>query len=128
MAGGIEAGEESGRKVRPCAVVVALKVSTGDTKVAVVPVTHSKPPASRTAVEIPHEVKSRLGLDAAKSWVICDEANEFTWPGFDVAKTPSGEPSFGFLPRALVERIRSELSAARARGALKRVPRDETKA
>jgi hypothetical protein len=120
-----EAGEESGRKTRPCAVVVTVKMTSGETKIAVVPVTHTKPPASRSAVELPREVKSRLGLDAARSWVICDEANEFTWPGYDIAKTPSGRPSFGFLPRGLLERIRAEFAAARARGAVKPVPRDE---
>lgn len=118
-------GEESGRKLRPCAVVTAVKTEAGETRVAVLPITHAPPPQSRATVEIPSNVKVQLGLDAARSWVVCDEANEFTWPGFDTEKTPSGRPSFGFLPRGLLVRIRSEFLAARTRGGFTAIGRDE---
>jgi len=120
-----EAGEESGRKLRPCVVVASLQMETGATRIAVLPITHSRPAATRSAVEIPSTVKSLLMLSAARSWIICDEFNEFTWPALDAGKTPAGKPSFGFLTRGLIESVRSEAAASRKRGAFKTVSRDE---
>jgi hypothetical protein len=57
--------------------------------------------------------------------VICDEYNEFDWPGVDLGATPHGDFTFGCLPDAFVERVRAEMRAARARGALTSVPRSE---
>ena len=69
-----EAGEESGRKIRPCLIVVAVRRSTaGKVRVAVVLVTTQVPDTARSAVAIPKRVRTHLGLDAAASWVICDE-------------------------------------------------------
>ena len=67
----------------------------------------------------------RVDARRGQAWVICDEYNEFDWPGVDLVTTPSGGRTFGFVPGALVERVRAELRAARARGALKPVPRTE---
>ena len=121
-----EAGEESGRKARPALVVVALTIAASErTRVAVCPVTTQAPTADRAAVEMPPRVKTHLGLGAPRSWIICDEYNEFDWPGVDLDLTPAGDASFGFVPNALVEQVRTELRAARARGALKVVPRTE---
>jgi hypothetical protein len=36
------------------------------------------------AVEIPLRVKEHLRLDSERSWVILNEVNVFTWPGFDL--------------------------------------------
>ena len=120
-----EAGEESGRKPRPCVVVAMFKSETGETRIAVLPVTHTPPDATRSAIEIPPAVKAHLMLDAAPSWIMCDEFNEFDWPGFDVGKTPAGASSFGLLPRGLIDAVRAEAAAARARGAFKTIPRDK---
>ncbi len=119
-----EAGEESGRKLRPCVVVATLQGKMGATRVAVLPVTHTRPRPERSAVEIPRLVKAQLRLDPVRSWVICDEFNEFTWPALDTGRTPAGKPSFGYLPRGLIASIRAEAAAARARGAFKTVSRD----
>jgi hypothetical protein len=119
-----EAGEESGCKLRPCVVAATLSDTKGATRVAVVPVTHRAPTEDRSAVEIPAQVKSQLGLSVAPSWIICDEFNEFVWPGFDLGKTSSGRATFGFLPRGVIAQVRSEAAAARTRGRLKQVSRD----
>jgi len=87
--------------------------------------THTRPGAERSAVEVPRSAKTQLGLSAAPSWIMCDEFNEFTWPGFDAGKTPAGKPSFGFLPRGTIAAVRAEALAARARGAFKSVSRDD---
>lgn len=119
-----EAGEESGRKTRP-AIVVISEASAGKRRVAVAPVTSREPHVTRHAVEIPRRVLAHLGLRAHRSWVICDEFNAFDWLGPDVDVTPEGKSSFGYVPNALIERIRAEMRTARDRGALKSVPRSE---
>ena len=121
-----EGGEESGRKTRPSLIVVAVTIAaTGRVRVVVTPITSQPPDAARAAIEIPPRVKAHLGLDAPRSWVICDEYNEFDWPGVDLDITPAGSSSYGFAPDALVERVRAAMRAARARGALKPVRRTE---
>ena len=119
-----EAGEESGRKTRPCLIVIAVaRPATGTVRVAVAPITTRKPADDRSAVILPPRVKSHLRLDAGPSWVICDEYNEFDWPGVDMGATSSGDSVFGYAPDALLEQVRAEMRAANARGALKRTPR-----
>jgi hypothetical protein len=105
-------------------VVASLQSKTGATRIAVLPITHAPPVSNRSAVEIPRQVKAMLGLSAARSWIMCDEFNEFMWPALDAGRTPAGKPSFGFLTRGLVAVVRAEAAAARARGAFKTVSRD----
>jgi hypothetical protein len=120
-----ERGEESGRKLRPCVVVVSAVVRSGEkTLIALSPITHSRPDAERAAIEIPASVKSHLRLDGDRSWIICDELNEFVWPGFDLGKTPDGREAYGALPDGLMERVYREVRDAVHRGALKRTKRD----
>jgi hypothetical protein len=121
-----EAGEETGRKLRPgLIIVVVVQAAQGAPRVAVCPITTQTPDATRAAIEVPPRVRAHLGLDAAKSWIICDEYNEFDWPGVDLGQTPKGVDHFGYAPDALINRVREEVLAARARGALKTVPRTE---
>jgi hypothetical protein len=88
------AGREEG-KDRPCAIVAALRPAddAGETRVLVLPVTHSAPAQSALAVEIPASVKERPRLDADRSWVVLSEWNEFVWPGPDVRRAPGGDAS-----------------------------------
>ncbi len=119
-----EAGEESGRKARPVVIVIS-EATAGKRRVAVAPVTSQEPDATRHAQEIPRRVLVHLGLPAHRSWVICDEFNAFDWLGPDVGVTPEGKLGFGYVPDALIERIRAEMRSARDHGALKSVPRSE---
>lgn len=103
-------GQEEGRKYRPSAIVVASK----DGKVLVVPITHSTPPAGSTALELPKQVKDQLKLDDERSWLITNEANVFTWPGYDMASINKTQPkrvSYGMLPpgftKLLLERVKA---------------------
>ena len=120
-----EAGEESGRKLRPCVVVIAVKTEKGKTRIAMLPVTHSQPDATRRAIVLPVGVKALLGLDESSSWIMCDEYNEFEWPGFDLGKTPAGFATYGRLPPGLLNAVRAEVLAARKARALRVVSRDE---
>jgi len=85
-----ELGREEGRKDRPCAIVLTAEERDGARPVTVLPITHSPPADDHLAVEIPIEVKRRLGLDDARSWVILSEANRFDWPGPDLRPAPHG--------------------------------------
>jgi hypothetical protein len=80
-----EEGKAEG-KFRPCTIVSSIKVEGCPTKVMVAPITHSEPKDKRGAVELPDVVAQRIGLD--KSWIICDEANEFDWPSPDMRRVP----------------------------------------
>jgi hypothetical protein len=71
-------GREEGQKDRPCAIIAALRPAEepGETRVLVLPVTHSPPTDAALAVEFPRACKERLGLDAERSWVVLSEWNE----------------------------------------------------
>jgi hypothetical protein len=123
------AGREEG-KDRPCAIVAALRPvdDAGETRVLVLPVTHSPPAQAALAIEIPARVKERLRLDAERSWVVLSEWNEFTWPGPDLRRAAGGDESsvaYGMLPPSLFANIRDRfLGLVAVRGA-RRVPRTE---
>jgi hypothetical protein len=96
-----QAGQEEGRKDRPCVIVLASERATdGAIIVTVLPVTHRVPDNPAAAVEIPQNVKHTLGLDDQRSWVMVSEGNRFVWPGYDLRTVP-GDPrryAYGFLP------------------------------
>ena len=74
---------------------------------------------ARRAVALPPRVKTHLGLDDRSSRVICDEYNEFDWPGVDLDVTTKGRPDYGFVPDALIDRVRAQMRDARSRGTLR---------
>ena len=110
-----------GRKDRPCAIVIALDAAGNPPhkRVSVVPITHS-PQNPAAAIEIPPRVKQHLGLDDERSWVVLDEMNVFTWPGYDLRPIRRGETrvDFGFLPprffNELVEKLNQLIEAGKA--------------
>lgn len=119
-------GHEDGSKDRPCAVLLATTTKSGAKVVTVLPVTHTPPADERLAVEIPPATKARLGLDDARSWVICSELNHFQWPGPDlrtVPGDPSGEVVYGMLPTRLYEAIRQRWLDAYDAGRIAQVRR-----
>lgn len=68
-------------------------------------------------IELPPRVKQWLGLDAKRSWIVLDEVNQFSWPGFDLRPVPGTESfAYGHIPPKLYDAIISrllELAAAR---------------
>jgi hypothetical protein len=108
-------GQEEGIKDRPCAVVIALQDDENRTRVFALPMTHTAPSASENGIEIPAVVKTRLGLDGERSWVVVDEANVFAWPGPDLRFLPGkGHESsvYGFLPPGFFRVVRDRFLAA----------------
>ena len=124
------AGREIGQKDRPCAIVAAVRPADnpGETRVLVLPVTHSPPAQTALAVEIPAPVKARLRLDAERSWVMLSEWNEFIWPGPDVRRAPGGDAgsvAYGMLPPGLFATIRDRFLALTTARRARRVPMTE---
>jgi hypothetical protein len=123
-----ERGQEEGVKDRPCAIILSTTDIDGDQVVTVLPVTHTPPSDPALAVEIPHKVKKRLGLDDERSWVVLTEANRFTWPGPDLRPGKSGTASsvvYGELPANLSLEIRNKFIAAYKAGKARMVRRTE---
>lgn len=70
------AGETEGRKLRPCAVVLAVTDHTDRTHLRLCAVTTQSPIKGTLAVAVPDTEKRRAGLDAqVPLWVIIDEHN-----------------------------------------------------
>ena len=70
-------------------------------------------------------VKRHLALDDARSWIILDEINEFTWPGFDLRPIPPSRDRFtyGYLPPILFNRMLTQLRTVWLNKSGKRVRR-----
>jgi len=120
-----KSGLEDGLKNRPCAIVAAIAPNnSGENLVYVLPITHSEPRNKRYAVEIPPLVKKHLGLDTERSWIICNETNEFLWPGFDLCPTPRRKDSYGVLPPMLFKKVKARFTECFQRKELKVVNRD----
>lgn len=110
------AGREEGRKDRPCAIVLTRHDDIKGTRVRVLPVTHLSPADGTPAIEIPAMTKARLGLDSKRSWIILNEVNEFTWPGYDVRTVGNtGSPYYGPLPPDFFNKIIASLRQVRIR-------------
>jgi hypothetical protein len=121
-------GREEGTKDRPCAIILATRVQDGETKVLVVPVTHTPPLNIQAALELPPAVKRHLGLDADRSWVILSESNLFDWPGPDLRRIKDRDDSsvaYGFLPPRLFSELRRRFVTLEAGSRSRRVPRTE---
>lgn len=123
-----EQGMVKGRKDRPCAIVLALEATESGRppRVAVVPITHAMPRDPNSAMEMPARVKAHLGLDAERSWIILDQLNVFTWPGFDLRpiKNRNGRIDYGFLPPKLFDAMRERIEALLRQGQVDRISRD----
>lgn len=104
-----ESGISEGRKNRPCVIVLSIRKENNEDVVSVVPITHTQPKDNSTAVEIPIKVKKYLGLDNEKSWIILDELNEFTWPGYDLKMVSESKFIYGFLPPKLFDITRTSI-------------------
>jgi PemK-like, MazF-like toxin of type II toxin-antitoxin system len=117
-------GETEGRKDRPVYIIDVEDIA-GETSVSVLPITHTPPGADRHAVEIPAATKERVGLDLERSWIVCDEANDFVWPGPDLRPHPrSGK--FEALPMSanILRAVREQFEAARASQRFRAINRD----
>lgn len=97
---------EERRKDRPALIILSVNDSAIGLMVTVLPITHSEPQAEN-GLEIPFAVKTHLGLDGQRSWVVVGGGNEFLWPGHGLRKRKqSGRFEYGFLPPKLFGQIK----------------------
>ena len=97
-------GREEGSKNRPCAVVLALSHSHGETeRVVICGITHSEPTPPDEGVEIPAKVKRHLGLDVERSWAILSEGNLVDWDDPGIIPVAPDQWAYGFIPPAMAE-------------------------
>lgn len=93
---------------------------------AVAPITHAPPNDPGSGVEIPTAVKERLGLDQDRSWIVTNEVNIFTWPGFDLRPVDAARGfAYGFLPRGLATATISAVRTHMRLGKAAAIGRDE---
>ena len=122
-------GQEEGDKDRPAVIVVVVGGSgTAIPRVLALPITHAAPVAGTEAMENPQAVARSAGLDAARSWVVLSEFNEFVWPGFDLRIIPGRTPAtmaYGFLTTGFFKSLRDGWLALDAAGKSQPVSREE---
>lgn len=104
--------KKSGRtlgKERPACLVAASEPAARPRFVVLLPITHTRPSKRTVGIEIPDRVRSTLGLDDERCWVIVSEYNVDEWPNAGVAPLP-GRPgvfSYGFLPPGLFKVVKA---------------------
>lgn len=107
-------------KSRPCLIVdVEIEVVAGREvlRVTYLPISHVAPRERETAIAIPGRIARHLRLTHERSYIYTSYANEDDWP-YDVERVPAARGSFqyGFIPRALFDRITADFAAfAKAR-------------
>lgn len=124
------AGADAGRKDRPVCLVLAAHHEPGLTKVLIVPITRSPPPSGTDAIEIPQRVKTHLGLDAQRSWIILSEANVDSWPSPEIRPVPGhpGSFAYGMLPERILTQARAMIVEGLAARSLSLVDREPPQA
>jgi len=92
-----------------------------------VPITHSSHPDPQVAIEIPRRVAQHLGLDEDTSWVVLEDVNVFTWPGYDLRQIQgqSGRYDYGFLPPRFFETLVKRFAELREAGRIAATSRDD---
>jgi hypothetical protein len=121
-------GIAEGRKNRPCAIILSVQREGEHTPlVTVAPITHTSPADPTVAIEIPLAVKQHLHLDSERSWVVLDDLNMFTWPGFDLAPVPGSKDRYhyGFLPPAFYRKLIEKFAELRRQRRAAPTSRDE---
>ncbi|MEP6836693.1 MAG: growth inhibitor PemK [Bradyrhizobium sp.] len=120
------AGQDEGRKDRPCVIVLAVDHGPDGLIVTVVPITHVPPSDPLLAIELPPMVKRHLSLDGERSWVMLDEGNRFLWPGYDLRPVPRSADryDYGFLPPRLFSSMQERFRTIWKAGQSRPVPRD----
>jgi hypothetical protein len=123
-----DAGQHEGEKNRPCAILLVIKRGDDDEIVAAVaPLTHTPPHHPDVAIEIPSAVKKYLKLDDARSWIILDDLNVFSWPGYDLRLVPGTKDrcNYGLLPPRFFKKLIAKYTELRHRQHIRTTSRDD---
>ena len=77
---------------RPCVVLHAADLGTGQREAVLLPITHTPQNDPRNAIAVPREMSLLMGLDDRANFVVINEANSLLWTGNSrllMGKTPS---------------------------------------
>ena len=71
-------------------------------------------------------MKEHLGLDEERSWIVLDEFNVFTWPGFDLRpiRDRGGRVDYGFLPPKFFANVIERIKQLEESGNVEQTSRD----
>ena len=72
-----------------------------------------------------HDAGATEARKDARPCAITTELNRFTWPGFDLRRTPTGAWVYGKLPREVVQKLRERIAEHQRRERLRQVDRDD---
>jgi hypothetical protein len=121
-------GQEEGRKVRPAVIVLAVQPAKNG------PPARHRSRRSRIRRRLGaarrwscrFRVKQALGLDDERSWIILDEVNQFSWPGYDLRPVPGAKDRFayGFVPPKLYEAVIARILTLAAERRVAQISRD----
>lgn len=123
------AGQEHGRKDRPCAIILASKQRDDESRnVILCPITHSPPSPGESAVEIPPAVARNLNLDSEQSWIKTHQVNTVQWHKdyipYGVVPAYEGQWAFGQLPYELGKQAFEQVHEQSRQRSLENVRRD----
>ena len=91
-----------------CVVVTYRQKDRPDDFVIYLPISHTQPSNADDGIELPDDVKSKIGLDNAPQWILLSECNVDTWP-FDlrqVPNRPAGQFHYGHFPPSMFKIVR----------------------
>jgi hypothetical protein len=82
-----------------CVVATYRKQGRPEDFVVYLPISHTEPSGGEEGIELPDDVKRKIGLDSARQWVLLSECNLDTWP-FDLRQIPDqpGRFRYGHFP------------------------------
>ena len=103
------AGKDAG-KDRPTCLVAASDATANPRFVVLLPITHTPPTGATVGVEIPQDVKKKIGMDDAPSWIIVSEHNVDLWPNGGLSPVPGrgGAFHYGFISPGLFAKVKEE--------------------
>lgn len=103
------AGRDHGKE-RPTYIVAATDDFASPRYVVLLPITHSSPPGASVGIEIPLNVKRKIGLDDEPSWIIISEYNVKEWPNGGLSTIPgrNGVFAYGFIPPGLFATVKAQ--------------------
>jgi hypothetical protein len=90
-----------------CVVATYRQQGRPEDFVVYLPISHAEPSGVEEGIELPDEVKRKIGLDSARQWVLLSECNLDTWP-FDLRQIPDqpGRFHYGHFPPSMFRIVR----------------------
>jgi len=90
-----------------CVVATYRQQGRPEDFVIYLPISHAQPHGDEEGIELPDDVKAKIGLDSARQWVMLSECNVDAWP-FDLRQLPGrpGQFHYGHFPPGMFKLVR----------------------